>query len=167
MTQTHDTRVHKKRSESPVVTAVSVGGFFIVVGLVFAMNPGLIQSIGDFFTDLTLKATPFFGDSHFALPAPENPAAHETLYNAVLQFDIGIGILQVILLAFRLMLQSRTGRIAETVGDLVFWFGAAYLVSTFLLVGTLAAWFQYWAALIVVVGFSIIARGIVYLAKNH
>jgi hypothetical protein len=163
MTQNHSARAHEKRHDNPLITAIAFGGFFIVLGLVFAMNPNLLQKIGDFFGDLTTRAIQFIG---IALPAPANPDAHQVLYNAVLQFDVGIGILQVIILALRLAFQSRLHRVAETVGNLVFWFGAAFLVNTFLLTGTLSGWFQYWAALIVVVGVSIIARGIVHFAKH-
>ena len=111
---------------------------------------------------------PFPGNpnSNIVLPAPANPAAHNALYNAVIQFDVGMGILQVLILGFRLNRHSRLGRIAETVGNMVFWFGAAVLVNTFLLTGTLSGWFQYWAALIVIVGVSTVARAMVYFTKR-
>jgi hypothetical protein len=105
------------------------------------------------------------GTSFLALPAPANPAAHSALYTALIQFNIGVGILQTIILVMRLFARSKIGKIAETVGNLVFWFGAAFLVNEFLLRGTLGGWFQYWGALIIVIGVSLVVRGFVHLAK--
>jgi len=42
-----------------------------------------------------------------------------------------VGILQLMILALRAVVRSRIGRIAETVGNLVFWLGAAYIVTVF------------------------------------
>jgi hypothetical protein len=52
------------------------------------------------------------------------------------------------------------------VDHLIFWFGAAYLVSVFLLAGTAAAWFEYWASLIILIGVALVARALVLLAKK-
>lgn len=155
------------RSHEGMITAIALGGFFILLGSVFVFNDGLWQRITAFFENFTTRTFPFGGpDSVIALPAPANPAAHATLYNAVLQFDIGMGFLQIIILALRLMYKSRIGRIAETVGNAVFWFGAAPLVAVFLLPGTLGGWFQYWAALIVIIGISVVVRAIVHVVKR-
>jgi hypothetical protein len=86
---------------------------------------------------------------------------------ALLQFDVAFGILQVFVLALRLWTRSTIRRISETLGNAVFWLGAAVLVNTFLLAGTLSGWFQYWAALIIVVGVSLVTRGLVYFAKKR
>ena len=83
-----------------------------------------------------------------------------------MQFDIGIGVLQIIILALRLFYHSKTDKIAETVGNMIFWLGAAALVNTILQVGTLQSWFEYWGALIVIVGISFVARAAVYFVKR-
>lgn len=155
------------RGHETIITAVAIGGFFILVGAVFVTNPDLWESITAFFQDITTRTWPFGGEgSTIALVAPANPAAHAVLYNALMQFDIGMGVLQIVILALRFMWRSRVGKVSETVGNMVFWLGAALLVNVFLLPGTLAGWWQYWASLIVVVGVSVVARGIVYLAKR-
>lgn len=154
-----------KKRDHPLITAVAFGGFFILIGLVLALNPNIFQEISAFFNNFTMAKYPFSGGS-ISLLAPADPAAHSTLYAALIQFDIGIGILQVILLALRVLFHSNVGRLAETVGNIVFWFGAAFLVNTFLLGGTLQGWFQYWSALIVLVGVSLVARAMVHLVKQ-
>ncbi len=155
------------RSHEGMITAIAVGGFFILLGSLFVFNSGLWERITAFFENFTTQTFPFGGpNSVIALPAPANPAGHATLYNALLQFDIGMGFLQIIILALRLVYKSRLGRVAETVGNVVFWFGAGVLGPVFLLPGTLAGWFQYWAALIIVVGVSVVVRAIVHVIKR-
>ncbi len=167
MNQNRTDRVYERHHDG-LITALAFGGFLVIIGLVFALNPNLWNQITTFLNSITDKTVPFQGSSssNIVLPAPENPAAHNALYSAIMQFDIGFGILQVIILALRLNRHSRLGRIAETVGNMVFWFGAAALVNIFLLTGTLSGWFEYWAALIVVVGVSVVARAIVYFTKR-
>ncbi|MCW4009324.1 MAG: hypothetical protein NWF05_01720 [Candidatus Bathyarchaeota archaeon] len=158
---------YKKRRDSGLITALGFGGFLIIIGAIFASNPSLWQNVTYFLGHITTSAVPF-GDStsQLVLPAPSNPAAHTTLYNALFQFDIAFGILQLFILALRLLTRSTIRRIAETLGNAVFWLGAAVLVNTFLLTGTLSGWFQYWTALIIVVGVSLVARAFVYFAKK-
>jgi hypothetical protein len=66
----------------------------------------------------------------------------------------------------RLIVHSPRRKIAETVDHLIFWFGAAVLVNTFLLVGTTAAWFEYWSSLIILIGVGVIARAIILIVKR-
>jgi hypothetical protein len=75
--------------------------------------------------------------------------------------------LQILMLALRLVLRSPTRRTAETVGNLVFWFGATYLIITLLNdATTVDTWFMFWAAIIVVLGVSLIARALVLFARR-
>lgn len=152
-----------------IITAIAFGGFLILVGIVFAITPDLPTKITDFFNGFTNVVFPFpegSATSTMSLPAPINPAAHSVLYTAVMQFDIGFGILQAIILALRLMVRSPIKKIAETVDHLIFWFGAAALVNVFLLAGTTSAWFEYWASLIILIGVGLVARAIVLLATR-
>ena len=150
-----------------LITAIAIGGFLILIGLVFSLNPNITDRISDFFSSMTSTTYPIGSStSTIYLPAPTNPAAHSALYSVLLQFDIGFGLLQVIILALRLFYHSKTDKIAETVGNMIFWLGAAALVSTILQVGTLQSWFEYWGALIVIVGISFVARAAVYFIKR-
>ncbi len=146
-----------------VITAVAFGGFLIIVGAIFALTPNLWQRINDFFGSITTTTVP---GSSIVLPAPDQAAAHKILYTAVLQFDVAFGVFQLLILALRVWMKSRIGRIAETLGNAVFWLGAALVTNTFLLEGTLRGWFNFWETLIVVVGFSLIARALVLFARR-
>jgi hypothetical protein len=159
----------RHRSRGPhdaIIGAVAVGAVFILIGLVFvlALPNNLWDKTFGFFSNLTTREAPRTG---ITLIAPANPGAHAVFYNAVFQFSLGIAFLQVVILALRLGLGSRIGRIAETIGNLVFWVGASYLVNNFLNNSTnLTAWFSFWAAIIIVVGLSIVARVLVLMAKR-
>jgi hypothetical protein len=164
----HDEKKNKSFSlHEGLITAIAIGGFLILIGLVFSLNPNLTDRISDFFSNITSTAYPIDSStSTIYLPAPTYPATHSALYSAILQFDLGFGILQIIILAVRLFYRSQTDKIAETVGNMIFWFGGAVLVSTILQVGTLQSWFEYWGALIIIVGISFIARAAVKFAKR-
>jgi len=157
---------YKGRNEG-LISATAVGAVFILIGLIFVTNVGLTQDIVSFFKDIKLVTYPLDNDaSVLVLPAPSNPASHIAFYNAVIQFALGIGILQVLILALRLSFKSATGKIAETVGNLFFWFGAVVLISYLLQAGTYESWFQFWGAFIIVTGFSLIARAIICFVKR-
>jgi hypothetical protein len=149
-----------------VISAISVGAVFILIGLVsvLALPNNLWEKTLAFFGNLRISQVP---NMSISLPAPANTGAHAVFYTAVFQFSLGIAFLEVLTLALRVGLGSRIGKIAETVGNLVFWFGATYLVHVYLNSSTtLSLWFTFWAGLLVVLGLSIVARAGVLLAKR-
>jgi len=149
-----------------MVGAVSVGAVFVLIGLVFvlALPNNLWDRTISFFSNLTTSQVPGIA---IALPAPANPGAHAVFYTAVFQFSLGLAFLQILVLALRFGWGSRISRIAESVGNLVFWFGASYLEHVYLSSSTtLNTWFAFWAAILVVLGLSIVARAAVLLAKR-
>ena len=167
MGQDYDERFFRHRHDA-FISALAFGGFLVIVGLVFVLNQNLWQQTNSFFKDITNTTVhyPIGSSSTLVLPAPANPGSHSGLYNSVLQFDVGMGLLQILILGLRLGRHSWVRRIAGTVGNLVFWFGAAFLVNDLLLIGTQASWFEYWAAIIVLLGVSLVARAAIYFARR-
>lgn len=160
--------VYERSLHEGLITALSIGGFLIILGLVFAVTPGISQQTNNFFSDLTTVTFPFGNPgSTVSLLAPAHPADHQGFYAAVMNFLIGVGVLQIVILVLRLAMHSRIRRIAQSVGDLIFWLGAAVVANVFLLTGTQSGWFQFWSSLIVIIGVSLVARFFVYLAKRH
>jgi hypothetical protein len=147
-----------------LISALSVGAVLILIGIVFVINSNLWSNIVDFFKNIsTIRVA---GTSTF-LPAPTIPSAHVGVYTALEQFELGVGILQVVILAARLLVRSRIRRIAETIGTLVFWFGASYLTVTYLnSTTTQEMWFLFWAAIVMLFGVSLIVRAMVMLARK-
>ena len=75
--------------------------------------------------------------------------------------------MEVIVLVLRFAMHSPVTRIAETVGNIVFWLGTAYLVTTYLNdTANINKWFVFWAGILVFLGLSLLARGFVLLAKR-
>ena len=154
-----------------LMAAVSVGGFLVLVGIIFAINQNLLQNINNFFNDFNTVLLPH---TTVNFPAPLTPAAHTAVYQATFQFALGIGILQILILALRLGLGSRIRRTAGTVGSLVFWFGAAYFLNNLAQMNAalsenqqLVLWFQFWATIILLIGISLVIRGaVVFLARK-
>jgi hypothetical protein len=149
-----------------IISAISVGTVFILIGLVFvlAQPNSLWDNTVRFFNNLTGRQVPGI---NITLPAPINPGGHAVFYTAAFQFSLGLAFLQILTLALRIGFGSRVPKIAETVGNLVFWFGASYLVNMYLNSSTmLSTYFAFWAAIIIVLGLSIVARAAVLISKR-
>jgi len=157
--------------EEGLIVAVSTGLFFILVGVIFVINLNLWPKIRDFVNDFVITRV---ANTSIQLPAPASPATFTAVYSAVFQFALGIGILEILVLAMHLVNGSRIRRTAQTVGNMVFWFGAAYMLSnladmknTLPQSQQLGMWFQLWAAIIILIGVSMIARAAVLLAAKQ
>jgi hypothetical protein len=160
--------VRQKSLHEGLIAALSIGGFLIILGILFGLTPVISQNTNKFFSDLTTVTFPFGSPgSTVSLLAPAHPADHQGFYSALMTFFIGIGGLQIVILALRLVVHSRIRRIAQSVGDLIFWLGVAVMANVFLLAGTQSGWFQFWSSLIVLIGVSLIARFFVLLSKRH
>jgi len=154
------------KSQERLFSTLSAGTLFILLGIIYVINlpASLWDAVFSFFGSFTLAQVPSTG---FYLPAPTIPSAHALLYGAIFQFCIGLGILQVILLELRLIMRSSIGKTAETVGHLVYWFGASYLITTYLNnTTTINRWFMFWAGILIMLGLSFIARAFVLLTKR-
>ena len=150
---------HKER----YLSAISVGLFLLLIGVFFVATPNLYDKTGEFFTDFNIT-TPVHTSSQWniTLPAPMHPGTHSVVYLAVEQFSFAWGIFLIGLLALRLVLRAPLRKKAENVSDIVSWLGAGYLVSMYLNeTTTTTIWFTFWAAIIVLIGVSLIVRAVV------
>jgi len=144
-----------------IFTAISVGFFFLLVGIIFVITPNLFDKILDFFKDFKLVD---IRNSNWVLPAPASADNHLLVYQAVAQFSFALGVFQLVILALRFFATSAWEKRAETVGNLVFWLGAGFLIQTFLLETT--QWFVFCSTIIMLIGVSLIARAIVMAAER-
>lgn len=159
-------QVSAYKARERIFSAISAGAFFILIGIIYVINlpANLWEALIDFFGSFTLAQVPTTG---VYLPAPISPFSHETLYGAIFQLCIGLGVLQIIMLMLRFTSQSPIGKTAETMGNLVYWFGTGYLVATYLnSTTTMSKWFVFWAGALVILGLSFVARSFVLLAKR-
>ena len=146
------------------ITATYVGAVFILLAIIYFTN-SLIANLANFFSTLTLAEIPGAG---FGLPAPAVPSAHLALYLAAFQFTLGVGIIEIMMLAIRIFLHSPVDKKAETVGNLVFWLGTSFLVVTYLVnITIMTEWFVFWTGVIVIGGLSLITRAFVLIATKR
>ena len=158
-------RMRSYKNAEGLFSAIYVGSILIILGLIFFFHGTILMGLTNFFGSLTLAQVPGTG---IYLPAPLTPSAHTDLYTAVFQFCLSLGILEIIILVLRLLFNSPLKRKAETIENIVFWFGASYLVITYLNdTATINKWFVFWAGIIMIFGLSLIARAFVLLARRH
>ena len=155
----------EKKKEN-LLTAIYIGSIFILLAVIYIVHlpNNLWDEILNFFMSLTLAPVPGTGIS---LPAPSNPAAHIELYTAAFQFAIALGIVEIVVLVLRVLLQSPVSRKAETIENIVFWLGTSYLITTYLVNMTIAGeWFVFWAGIILIFGLALLARAFVLIAQR-
>jgi len=155
-----------QRAES-LFSAIYIGSIFIILGVIYYIHlpNNLFTELVDFFGSLTLARVP---DTGLFLPAPISAAAHSDLFLAAFQFSLALAVVEVVVLVLRFVFNSPIKRKAETISNVVFWFGASYLIITYLVDGaTINKWFVFWTGIIIIFGLSLIARAFALLAKRQ
>jgi len=154
------------RKKENLITALYVGFIFILLAVLYFINvhTNLWGKFVNFISSFILATVP---GTNISLPVPVNPGAYTMLYNAAFQFCVGLGLLEIAVLALRIWLSSPFPRKAETIENIVFWLGTSYLVVTYLVNITIPSeWFVFWAGIILIAGLSLVARAFVLLAKR-
>lgn len=152
-----------RRHREGILSAISVGFFFVLVGFIFIITPNLTDKMVDFFQDIAFRNVARL-PSNFYLPRPATIGAHVTIYSAVEQFSLAWGVFLVAMLVIRFATGSQTRKKAENLGDIIFWFGSAYLIRTWL-IGE-SKWFEFWALILMLLGISLIVRAVFLAAAG-
>ncbi len=133
----------------------SFGFFIMLFALFFIVVPDYYTRVRGFLGDFEMREVA----SNLFLPAPAEH--HPVVYETVMRFCIVFGSFQFIVLALRFYFISPWSKIAETISNIVFWMGVAYIFNLLLLQAI--TWFALVGGIIAVVGFSIITRSLVLL----
>jgi len=133
---------------------VEFAGGITSVRFIWLNTPNLKDAVVTFFEDFHLEEA--FQDVY--LPTPKSEWNHKVIYSAFQQFCIGYGIFQIVILVLRFVFSSSISDKAGTVSSLVFWLGLAFFVG--LLLAEAVGWFAFLAGFIVVVGLSLVVRGV-------
>ena len=170
MAEDFGTLSHAYRYRESLIGAVSAGFFLVLLGVLFIATPGLFSRTIDFFEGFGSVVVP---RTTISFLAPTDPRIHGVVYTAAEQFCFAFGVFHVVILALRFAARSPTSKKADTIGSLIFWIGAGYLIRTFLLETmlpqrtsalALTTWFVFWAVLIVLIGVTLIVRAIILAA---
>ncbi len=165
-----------------LLSAVSVGFFLLLIGVLFVIKPNLYADTVIFFNNF--NATSTVRNTQIKLPAPDalRSATNSTVrqanldvYSAAQQFSLAWGIFLIALLVMRFVFDSTRRRKADNISDIVFWFGAIYLIQTWLIDPTNSLpyptdaqpWFEFWSMIIVLIGVSLIVRAICLAAYRR
>jgi hypothetical protein len=170
LTETYGTFKYAYRYRESLITAISAGFVLVLIGALFIMTPALFNRILDFFNDFDLVRVP---NTVLYWPAPARPLIHSVVYTAAERFSFALGVFQIVILALRFGARSPMNKKAETAGNLVFWLGFGYLIRTLLLETTrwarlgwtpMTVWFVFWAAVLMLLGLTLIIRAIILAA---
>lgn len=160
---------YRRLHHEGVLSAVSVGFFLILVGLLFISTPSLYDNVVKFFSNFKTQQ---IGNTNISLPVPQKLTDYLDTYVTIRQFSVIWGIFLIAMLGARLILGSSMRRLAENVGDITFWLGAAYLIQIFLVAPTQAStidstqWLEFWATIVSLIGISLIVRAIFLAAAR-
>lgn len=147
-----------------LLSALSAGVFFVLVGAIFMTTPNLFDKIFAFFRGFDIIRVP---NTPIRLPAPASPWAHSGVYSALALFSFVWSLFQIVMLVLRFIVYSPPTKKAETAGNLVFWLGANFLIRSFLNVTTTSrTWFVFWTTIIMLLGVSMIVRAIVLAVQR-
>jgi len=135
---------------------LSFGFFLMLFALFFVIVPDYGRKVVEFFQDIKMREVA----SNVFLPAPQAP--HPVVYRTVMWFCTIFGLFQFFVLALRLYFRSSVSKMSETVSNIVFWLGVAYMFNL-LLQPRPVEWFPFIGGVIAVIGFFIVVRSLVTL----
>jgi hypothetical protein len=166
---TERTTVHHGRRNEGLLGALTAGFFFILIGILFITIPNLFSKTIAFFQDFNSVRVPH---TDVYLPAPVTPSQYTAVYTAVFRFSLIWAFFEIAILILRFSAGLRYRRIARGFGNVVFWFGAAFLTNRYLNSMTIGMaltiqqerWFVFWALLIALIGVSLVIRAIALAA---
>ena len=159
---TERSTIRRHRHNEGLFGALTAGFFFLLIGILFLTIPNLFNKTIAFFQDFNSVRVPH---TDIYLPAPVTPSQYTTVYTAVFQFSVIWAFFEIAILVLRIGAGSRYRIIARGFGNIVFWFGAAFLTNRYLnSTTTHARWFGFWALLIALIGVSLLIRAVALAA---
>ena len=150
------------RYREGLLSAISVGFFFILAGTIFIATPNLPEKAIDFFQNFEVVRV---ASSQVYLPAPISPSAYVTIYQAVGLFSLLWAFFEIAMLIIRVFAGSLLRKKVDGASNVSFWFGAYYLIGVFLdETVTQSRWFAFWAAIVVLIGVTLLVRAVIWAA---
>lgn len=139
-----------------ILGIASFGFFLVLIGVIFAITPNLLDRIYDFLHDFQLQ------EAYPGMSFPAPASNHPVLYGALFQFCLIFAIFQVIILVARFILKESIKRKSGTFSGLFFWFGAAVALN--LSKAGSIDWFIFIGWLVVLVGTVIFVKSAISFA---
>jgi hypothetical protein len=155
----------KKRSEGmDWPSFLSFGFFLILLGIFWINNPGIEEKIIAFIRDFHLEnVIEKIGGPNIVFPVPGNLYDHVELYAIARQFCLIQGSFQIVMLALRFVFRDSQNRKAETISNIVFWFGEGFFIN--MLLNQTIGWFGFFAGFVMTIGVSIVVSSFLRLFR--
>ncbi|MDI6644933.1 MAG: hypothetical protein QME14_07730 [Methanobacteriaceae archaeon] len=156
----------KKQNKIDLVGILSFGFFILLIGILFVFIPGLSASISNFFAELNITAISSNNFTEFPsnIYVPTPTGFYPEFYNALFQFCIIFGFFQIFALILRYLINDYVNRKVGNFTDILFWFGAAYLVYIFL--NNQISWIVFLGFLVILLGLKIVLSNSINLIIN-
>jgi len=153
---------HKHRDG--ILSAISVGFFFILAGTIFLTTFNLLEKVTDFFQPQNWE-TILVPNTQVNLPVPIAPSSYVTIYQAIGLFSLVWAFFEIAMLVIRILTGSPLRRKVDNVSDVAFWLGVYYLIGTRLTeTVTQSGWFAFWALIIMLIGVTFLVRAALWAA---
>jgi len=146
----------ERKERTDLLGLANFGIFLILIGLIVATTPNLVEGVADFLRSFNLTEVA----PNVLLPIPG--LDHPVVFGAVYQFCLYFGILQIPMLAARFILKDTPRRTASTAMGIVFWLGAAWLVSL-IITKNITSWLIFVGYIIALVGIAIVVENVIVL----
>jgi len=156
-----------RRYREGLLSAVSVGFFFILAGAIFITNPNLPGNVVEFFQPQNFEVVRV-PNIQVYLPAPKLPnETYVTIYPAVGLFSLLWAFFEIAMLIIRVFAGSPLRKKVDGTSNVAFWLGAYYLIGLFLdETVTQPRWFAFWAAIVVLIGVTLLVRAVIWAAMD-
>jgi len=147
----------ERKERTDILGLANFGIFLILIGIIVATTPNLVEGVADFLRDFNLTEVA----PNVLLPIPG--LDHPVVFGALYQFCLYFGILQIPMLAARFILKDTPRRTASTAMGIVFWLGAAWLVSMIITI----TWLNFVGYIIALVGIAIVVENVIVLMTRR
>ena len=156
-----------RRYREGLLSAVSVGFFLILAGAIFITNPDLPGNVVEFFQPQNFEVVRV-PNIQVYLPAPKLPnETYVTIYPAVGLFSLLWAFFEIAMLIIRVFAGSPLRKKVDGTSNVAFWLGAYYLIGLLLdETVTTKGWFAFWAAIIVLMGVTLLIRAAILAAMS-
>lgn len=149
----------ERKERTDILGLANFGIFLIVVGIIVATTPNLVDRIADFFSDFHMQEVA----PNIFLPIPG--LDHPVVFNALFQFCLIFGILQIVVLSARFIIKDTVRRTASTAMGIIFWLGAAWSVTLINTPGF--TWLNFVGYIILFCGIAIVAENLIVIAMRR
>lgn len=148
----------ERKERTDILGLANFGIFLILVGIIVATTPNLVDRFADFFRDFHLQEVA----PNVSLPVPG--LDHPVVFNAIYQFCLIFGILQIPVLAARFIIKDTVRRTASTAMGIIFWLGAAWSVT--LIIAKSITWLNFAGYIILFLGIAIVVENLIVIVMR-